>query len=422
MNKYKLEQNIFYIAIFFLPSAFLISAILLLINLFISFLRNAKGFIKDKWNYPFLIGSLLMIISCFLNSYNDLNFVINLNGNLSWIGLFNWIPMFLLFWGLQPYLDSEKKRYYTALYLIIGTFPVFITAFGQYWFGWTGNDGAALFNIGGLIIWSQRPLAEGEGMSGLFNNPNYLGSWMNIILPFCLELFLNKKRNIKKKIILAIFSSLSIVVLIFTKSRNAILGFLINIILLCSKSLTLYLAPFAFLSFLFIGLNVLQFIPTNFFDGIFNINIRFEIWGNAIKFLFEKPLFGWGPSVFSKLYEIDYFSNNWPYIDGSWYSHAHNAFIDLSLNYGLITATLITSTIMYLLFKVLKENMILEKSKIKISFNSFVDKAWFISAIVFITTQLFDFYYYDGRISIIFWILLAGLRCQIKGKKFKKII
>ena len=71
--------------------------------------------------------------------------------------------------------------------LISGTFPVIITGLGQYFFNWTGTFDL----LNGLIIWYQRPIINPAGLTGLFNNPNIAGSWLNIV-------FLFNSHNIRK--------------------------------------------------------------------------------------------------------------------------------------------------------------------------------------------------------------------------------
>ena len=223
MKKIKFDQLIFYLAIFFMPSAFFISAIFLFINLVISLFKYGNEFFNDKWNYPFFISSILMVFSCLINSKKDLDFVLGLDEYLSWLGLFNWIPMFLLFWGMKPYLRTYKQRYITSLFLISGTFIVLATGFGQYWFNWVGpaDQEEPLYNVlGGLIIWSQRPLDSGAGMTGLFNNANYTASWLNIIAPFCIALLINNQKNLKNKFFALIISIGVFISLFLTKSRK----------------------------------------------------------------------------------------------------------------------------------------------------------------------------------------------------------
>ena len=42
------------------------------------------------------------------------------------------------------------------------------------------------------------------------------------------------------------------------------------------------------------------------------------------------------------------------------------------------------------------------------------NKAWITSFLIFFSLHMFDISYFDGRISILAWILLAGMRQIIK--------
>ena len=42
--------------------------------------------------------------------------------------------------------------------------------------------------------------------------------------------------------------------------------------------------------------------------------------------------------------------------------------------------------------------------------NFYIDKAWFLATSIVVVNHIFDIQYYDGRISLISWILLAGLK------------
>ena len=86
------------------------------------------------------------------------------------LDIFNWIPLFLVFWGSQEFLNTPEKRQIFAKYLIIGTIPVIFSCIAQYWFYWQDT----LYGLNGLIIWFQKP-NDRIFMSGLFSNPNYTG-------------------------------------------------------------------------------------------------------------------------------------------------------------------------------------------------------------------------------------------------------
>ena len=77
------------------------------------------------------------------------------------------MPLFLSFWGFQPYLKSSKDREIVGKILIASSIPVLISGFGQYWFQWYGP----MQTLNGLIIWFQKDV--GGQLTSLFSNQNY---------------------------------------------------------------------------------------------------------------------------------------------------------------------------------------------------------------------------------------------------------
>ena len=185
----------------------IISALLALISSSIGFLKTRDKFLKDKYNYPFLISGFLMILSSIVNNIQNKDFLINNNLN-TWLGLFNWIPYFYVFWGLQYFLQTEKARKESLYCFLIGSTPILLSGLGQYFLNLNGPF--KLFF--GLIVIFQRPLCSsmteseiisinGECVSGLtsfFNNPNYYSIYLLMILPLALSILIYtlKKMNI----------------------------------------------------------------------------------------------------------------------------------------------------------------------------------------------------------------------------------
>ena len=142
-------------------------------------------------------------------------------------------------------------------------------------------------------------------------------------------------------------------------------------------------------------------IPNNILSNFNDLSLtyenlsRFVIWEKAINLILDKPFFGWGAASFPILYFTQYQEWKW---------HPHNLFLELSISYGLITSILVFIFIGTLLYRTSKK---IYKSKIK---NNYYEKAWWTSTIIFLILHSFDIVYFDARISIIFWILLAGLK------------
>lgn len=415
------ELGIFFFltGVFFLPSALGISILLLLISLLISFL-NPQPLLKDKWNYPLIISSLLMITSTishfFRNeTYNDLG----LDPNLSFIGLFNWIPLFLCFYGFQKYLNSPQKRIITSKLLICGSIPVIFSGILQLL---NVNGPFELFN--GLVIWFQKPLKEVGSLSGLFNNQNYAGLWMALVWPFCLSEVLRPKRKHLKKIILFLICIFFIAFIFLTDSRNAILGLIISSPIVLGKANLIWYLPTIFFGFLLLALTVVPIFPIeirSFMETIIPERIytlfpkigfneinsypRVNKWIASLSFISKNPIFGWGAASFPILYNLK---------NGEWFGHAHNLPFELAISYGILPSLIIFSfylSLLYLSFKKISKFPPQSSNNICFFLN---EKAWFASSLIFFLSHLVDIQYFDARISILCWILLAGIRSFLK--------
>ncbi|MDA9692733.1 O-antigen ligase family protein [Prochlorococcus sp. AH-736-N03] len=419
--------NIFFrLGILLLPAGFFYASIFLFISFIVANIYETN-FLRDKWNYPLLICTLLMIFICMISNlitYDAYNSLIE--KNLNWLGLLNWIPLFWAYWCSQFYLKDIKDRKSCALFLVLGTIPVLISGFGQYFFGWYGP----IKLLNGTIIWYQREVTNQnlQTLTGLFNNANYAGTWLAVIFPFCFFFLIQSKRKKFKKVFYLIFSIAIAFAAVLTNSRNSIINIIISFALIIGLSFkTLFLVflviafsfgsififeiPLDFLSFFRDNKFLNGFIPgSNNFSDITSFP-RVRIWETAISNIIKRPLLGWGASSFSLIYLI---KNGEPT-----YQHTHNLFLEMANNYGIINSLILFTTISLLMYKT---KPIFYSKKIFCNFNDqLINKFWWISTLIILLMQLTDITYYDGRVSILFWILIAGIRCQLKEKTHKKL-
>ncbi len=406
-------QYLFLIGIFFLPSTLFISLFFLLPAAVLGTIKNNESYLNDNWSKSFFLCGILMTFSSILQKFFIENNYSNIwDPNLSIIGLSNWLPFFWLFWALQPYLKTKKQRNITALAIVSGTFPVLISGFGQYFFKWHGP-----FEIwNGLIIWYQRPIEYPAGLSGLFNNQNYAGSWINFAWPFSIAFVIDKSQKFIKKVF-AINFLLSIGLAAFlTNSRNAWAGILISLPIVIGLESFFWLIPLFTLIIILILFCTSDYLSgdiQNFLrsiipqqvwmefseEGFKDIDVsRIEILKSAILLLLKNPLFGIGAASFSAIYA---------YQTGFWKGHSHNLIIEFAISYGIPATIIILITISSILFLSGKKIFLNQRL---INKKDFYERAWWCSTFYFLISQLADIQYFDGKISILFWVLLAGLK------------
>ena len=427
-NRYQIALISFRIGIFLLVSAPFIAVFFFLGSLIYGLIIKQKEILKDKWNYLFIVASLLMIIISFIQSldFNNLSIsvlnieegefkekIINWDSFSSLIGLSNWIPLFFCFCGFQPYLSTSHNRKIAAIFFVTGSVPVLIAGFGQYFFNWYGP----FETMNGLIIWYQRN--TGSGISSLFNNQNYAGCWLNIVLPFSIAIFFERTKNIFKKGSSFIFMITISLASFLTTSRNAWGGLFLTVPLMLGFSSFYWIIPILVFFIFLILLRIInyfpenidllinssipdqfnivkQFSPTNYPNSIYNRNTIFLF---ALRMVSQRPLFGFGAATFP----IYYFMQNDIYI-----GHAHNLIIDLAFSYGFVVAFIIFINIFLLTYFSIKKTYFSKYSSK--SLNIFFERSWCTSFVILLFSQMFDVQYFDLRISISFWILLAGMK------------
>ncbi len=423
---YNYGFHLFILGIFFLPSTIFLGILFLLPSLLISsFFLQKKNFFQDNWNYPYLLFGILILISSIFQNFILINNYFEIwDSKLSFIGLANWIPFIWTFWAVQPYLNSNSKRRTFSITLIIGSFPVLISGFGQYFLNWFGP----FETLNGLIIWYQRPIENPGGLSGLFSSQNYAGSWLNFVWPFCIALILEKGTDFFRKTAAFGFLISTGFAAFLTFSRNAWLGLITSLPIVTGKKGVKFLLPLVTIIIM-----ILFFVFSPIFSGELQNNLRnlfpqkiilefnnegykgldvtrAEIYKSAINLIRENPIFGIGSASFPEIFFLE---------TNSWKGHSHNLLFELSISYGLPSAFcffIVTSNILYLSCK----KIFLNK---KVFDLNLFDRAIWSSLFVFLISQLADVQYFDGKISLISWILIASLKNIIlepRQRKFDK--
>ncbi len=355
-----------------------------------------------------------MLLSASIQTLNYENiFDYDFDISLTWIGLANWIPFFWCFWSFKSFLNSPEKRKIISLIFISGSVPVIVSGLGQVFFNWNGP----LKTFYDLIIWYQRPSDEVTGLTGLFNNANYAGSWLNIIWPFSLAFFINKRENFLEKTSIYLFIFGISLSTIMTNSRAAWVGIFLGSSFMYGNKSFKIIRNLLILITLIIGCTIYpilgnfiqdflrEIIPKSIWVEFSDFQYtRIEIWQSGIEHALNHPFFGTGASSFPEMFRAQ---------TGLWKGHAHNLPLELIISYGIPAGLFIMLPICFILYRSIN-NIFFSKLKFK---NSIHDRAWITSLILLLISQMVDVQYFDGRISIILWILLSGTRNMIYEQK-----
>ena len=410
----------FRLGIFFIPSAIALACFFIIISLISQTIKKRDKFLKDRMNITLIFISLLMIISCIIqNLFNKYNTDYEIENYLTWVGLFNWIPFFWVFWSSQAFFKTKNDREIISLILIFSTIPVIISGILQYYFNLVGP----FEFLNGLIIWYQRPIDEISGLTGLFNHANYAGAWLTIVLPLCLsQSFNNSKKFLKKNVFKTILVGI-VLCIILTNSRNAWGSAILTLPLVFGISSIRWFLPLmiSISTFILVVTNnvfkgsIQEFLRNNIPDkiwleftdlGFSGLNVtRLEILNSAFRVIINNPFFGTGAASFPIIYEFE---------TGFWKGHSHNLFTEISISYGLPSTVILITFLGTILFTSFK-NLFRKKE------NNVKDRAFFVAILVFLVSQLVDIQYFDGRISLLFWLLLAGLKSINDENKLIKV-
>ena len=385
-----------------LPSSVLLASLLFVPALVLGSLRREQSYWSDRWNWPLLAVGGLMVVGCFLADRVD----------LAWAGLANWLPFFWGFWGFQPYVAEAAARRRAALWLVAGTVPVVVTGLGQLWFGWQGPWQWP----GGLVIWFMAPGGEPEGrLSGLFDYANIAAAWLALVWPLMLAALVQPGLNRPRRVVVLTLAAALVTALVLTDSRNGWGALVLAVPLVLGPVSWPWLLPLLALALIPVLLAVLPGVPALLQDPARALvpesvwsrlsdsryageralaSTRLSQWGVALQLIGERPWLGWGAAAFSVLY---------PLRSGKWHGHSHNLPLELAVSHGLAVSIAVVGFVLALLVVALRRGRL-----------DLFDRAWWAAVLVLVVLHGTDMPFFDSRLNIAGWILLAGLRSRIR--------
>lgn len=253
---------------------------------------------------------------------------------------------------------------------------------------------------------------EGRVIS-TFGNPNVLGEYLIMVIPFVLSAVIVAKKRSTKAVNL-LFLAVCCLCLVYTWSRGAWLGVIFSlaifILVATSKSIILGMAGVAALPFAPFVLppSILNRITSIGNVGDSSTLYRVHIWEGAINMArnFNLSGIGVGEEAFSRVYP-DYSLSG---IEKA--PHAHNIFLQTWIELGLPGLIVLIVTI--LIFVQCSFSFFKKSAGGQMRSGKFLSLAGFCGIMGVLLQGLTDYIWYNYRVFLLFWLII-GLTVAIQN-------
>ena len=248
-------------------------------------------------------------------------------------GAVNSIGFIILFLYMAYYRKhiSSKLIYYVIETIIIGS--IFMNIYGLFQFKYLSNlSGYSFFDFKVQNSPSKR-------ITGTYWNANFYAMMIEFTIVLCMLRFVQNKK-FSLKIWYVVIGLFNIVLMYLTGCRAAFMPFVlfVPLFLYISKEkkwcLASVLCIVAFVAAFYFFPNL---IPRS--SDVSTVNSRVEIWTCAIHGIKDYPLFGQGFQAYQLIY---------PIYDGHKATHAHNIYLDVLINFGIVGTLLLIRYSIYI--------------------------------------------------------------------------
>jgi len=256
------------------------------------------------------------------------------------------------------------------------------------------------------------PYAIAQGrVSSIYSTPNAIGLYVGplalLALGCLVELYRRKKISLKKfglPLYLALCIATFILAIYLSKSRGAILGISVSLLVFAISALYLNLPNFfrrllqlgfLFAVFVYLLLNIVVFVKIDNFVAAYkpaqqdSIEARFCMWQATRNLLADRPITGAGLAAYQETYP----SYATCYEEAQLYPH--NIFLNFWTEIGFFGMVAFL-WICFVSFKILER-----------SFKNFIPVGLFSALVYIFAHGLVDVPYFKNDLAVEFWLLLA---------------
>ena len=351
-------------------------------------------------------GSLLLAIVCDRKKelkFNSVNKFIYIYAGVYLFSIFasvdvrgslfgGFLTVFFVLFAVVAENAFETKLQVKGLMFVMCGIGVLVSLYGFYQYMFQSKFGG---------VWVDTEMFESISFRvySTLENPNVLGEYFLLIIPFAVAGFFVSKQLILRLYYLGC-GAVMMLCLILTYSRGCYIGILV------AAAVFLVLLDRRFIILGVFGLLALPFVlPETIIHRFMSIgnmsdsstSYRVYIWMGTINMLKDYWLCGIGPgqSAYNKVYPFyGYNEISAP--------HSHNTFLQIMCDTGIVGIIVFLVTI-YQYFKSLFTSYLKEES--------FEAKVFMISSMsgvsAFLVQSLFDYTFYNYRVMLLFWIFIG---------------
>lgn len=384
------------VGLFLLPFSILLSGAFFLIVSFLiwqqQFALLSRQFITRAFA---LLGTLMIGVTCFAS-----------NPDQAFIGLFNFLPFFLLFIPLSYLIQSPTQFRRLAWIFVLTSIPVNLIGFAQLYLHWGGYPSL----LWGLLQWQIDPGGTPIGrMASIFTYATILANYSVVVFVLGLGLWIDQPKSKAFLFPILLFNAIA---LVLTNSRNAwAIAVIACIAFALYQGWKWMIAGVSAIAGVVLGAafapapisTVCRVVVPRFFWARLNdqmytdrpyVQLRSTQWKFAWSLTQQRPLTGWGFRSFTHLYDTQMHY---------WLGHPHNLFFMLSAETGLLVAVLFYGLVGWVMAHGVLQWRVLSGSDRRLYFMVFM---------AFVACTLFSFLdvtLFDARINLMGWILLSGI-------------
>ena len=324
-------------------------------------------------------------------------------------GLFTKTCEWFLIYFLMIEVFTEKKYVYRALYVFVFTsLATVLDSLSQFY--WTHKD-----------IFLGYVMSDNRATAG-FNHANNLAGYLTFVVPVTISLFW--RSNKKWKTLLGILGALlSIWSLGLTFSRGAWLATAAGILFF------LFLTRSPRWDFISLGI-ILVIIACGIFltipgkemrlehSSIINmVNYRENLWEDSWRMILNRPSFGYGPNTFmSEFFDFGRaLRGTYAYTP----TYAHNCFIQLAAEEGLIGLAVFLGIMGQLFIKVTERLKITKKNPTENKRLQLLSAGILSGTLAFLLHSFVDTNLFSLQLSALLWFMV-GLQIAIYHLQFHK--